>query len=1179
METPVHGVGRGVPYLKRYMVERSVDASGSFLMRGRRSIPIEIAAPDSWTDIQKRACRRLFMNSPRRISITLAAVLIAGSFLIPPARAQLNEMVDLTRKVTELTQSGKYSEAEPLARRVLEIAQSIDPNNPAIGVALNSLGFIYVKQGRYAEAEPLYQRAVAILERAGNPGALAIALNNLALLYQSQARHAEALQPYKQALALLERTLPPGDPRIATALSNIGLLYQNLGRYADAEAFYKRSLTVLQSAHDPNDPAVAIVLNNLAGLYKIQGRYADAKPLLERVVMIEEKVHPDHPETGTALNNLAVIYQDLARYADAETYFKRALVLREMALPADHPDVAQTLENLATLYYDLGRYADAEPLYRRALPIKEKALGSNHPDVALLLHNLATLYSSQGRYADAEPLFKRSLAIRENAPNHPDVAVTLNGLALTYSNQGRYAEAEALYKRALAITERAFGDHHPEIARLLTDLAALYDSQGRHADAEPLYKRALPIWEKVFGPDHPDVAITLHNLAVLCQRQGRYAEAEALYKRALAIREKALGPDHPDFALSLNGLASLYGVQGRYADALPLVRRAISSAHAAPSIALTVLFGAQQKGISGAGVLDDALEVVQRATQTSAATAVDKLAARFAAGTGRLAQLVRRDQDLAAEGDLLDRAMLAAVSKDPSKRDVTAEQRIRDRRAAVEAERRKLEAVFSSQFPDYAALSRPQPLTVKDIQALLSDREALVLLMPDDKVTWAFAVTRKAVRWVRSDQGREALGRNVAALRCGLDAGRWDEGSRGLVRNDAGRPPNAPPVSGAQFCEALFGQPAANQAMLPFDLGRARALYKELFGQMDDVVADKDLLIVSSGPLTALPFQVLVTAEPDEALPHNTDGYASAKWLGLRQAIAVLPSAASLRVLRSHNQASAAPSPYLGIGNPLLTGPSGNDRSAFERQDCASEAASVKGGRRGFLRPFPGELAAVEDLRRQPPLPDTADEVCAVAKRLGADPRTSVNLGARATEARVKEMSRSGALARARILHFATHGLVAGETREIAGLSEAEPALLLTPPRTASQEDDGLLTASEVAGLKLDADWVILSACNTAAGDVAGVETLSGLARTFFYAGARALLVSHWYVDSATAVDLVTGTFDALATDPAMGRSEALRRAMTELIARGGRNAHPALWAPFTVVGEGGAPPAVNPSR
>jgi CHAT domain-containing protein len=163
-------------------------------------------------------------------------------------------------------------------------------------------------------------------------------------------------------------------------------------------------------------------------------------------------------------------------------------------------------------------------------------------------------------------------------------------------------------------------------------------------------------------------------------------------------------------------------------------------------------------------------------------------------------------------------------------------------------------------------------------------------------------------------------------------------------------------------------------------------------------------------------------------------------------------------------------------------------------------------------------------------------------------------------------MSEQGRLASYRIVHFATHGLIAGELKGLA-----EPALVLTPPAEANDTDDGLLTASEVAQLKLNADWVVLSACNTAAAGPQGAEALSGLARAFFYAGARALLVSHWPVNSDAAVRLTTKAFAELRADPKIGRAEAMRRSMIDVITRGtDQENHPAYWAPFVVVGEGG---------
>ena len=210
----------------------------------------------------------------------------------------------------------------------------------------------------------------------------------------------------------------------------------------------------------------------------------------------------------------------------------------------------------------------------------------------------------------------------------------------------------------------------------------------------------------------------------------------------------------------------------------------------------------------------------------------------------------------------------------------------------------------------------------------------------------------------------------------------------------------------------------------------------------------------------------------------------------------------------------------------------------------------------------PRDIADVEVIRDWPSLPDTAGELRSLARTLGVGEEALI-LGTEATETRIK----SAALDDYKVLAFATHGLVGGE---IEGL--VEPALVLTPPEVGSEADDGLLTASEVALLKLDANWVILSACNTAAADgTPGAEGLTGLAKAFFYAGSRALLVSHWPVVSDAAVAITTRML-AEARKPGVGRSEAHRRAMLSLIDDKDRPhyAHPMFWGHFVVVGEGG---------
>jgi CHAT domain-containing protein/tetratricopeptide (TPR) repeat protein len=1118
----------------------------------------------------------------------------------PEVGAALNNLAELC------ADQGRLAEAEPLHRRSVVIREkALGPHHPDVGTSLNSLALLYVNQGRYPEAEQLFRRSLAISEKALGPEhpSVGTALNNLAGVYWHQSRLAEAEPLYRRSLTIREKTLGPGHPEVGITLDGLAVVYRAQGRLAEAEPLHQRSLAIAEKALGAQHPQVATTLNNLAELYRDHGRYAEAEPLHKRSLAIREKVlGPQHPLVGSSLNNLALLYQAQGRLAEVEPLHRRSLAIAERVLGPDHPQVGAALDNLAALYRDQSRLAEAEPLFRRSLAIAEKALGGQHPRVATALNNLAELYRAQGRDVETEPLYRRSLAITEKAlgPDHPDVASTLNNLAALYRDQGRLAEVEPLQRRSLVITEKALGPDHPDVARSLGNLGSVQMDRGRLAEAEALYRRSLAVAEKALGPEHPSVGTALSSLAVLYAVQGRYADAEPLFRRNLAIREKALGPDHPDVAGSLSNLAGLALAQGDWDRAADYLRRGTGVIQRRAESAI----GGRAEGSSNrarrqsSSDFTDLVKMVQRlaaegrapgapaaemfdtaqwALASEAAASLAQMAARSAAGASDLAVLVRERQDLAGEWQAKDKLLIAAKSQEPGKRNAGAEKALADRLGAIDARLAEIGRKLAKDFPDYAALAIPVPAPVAEVQRQLRPDEALVLFLdtperalsvvdmhtlPEETFVWV--VTKSEVRWLRSELGTAALQREVAALRCGLDGALWDD------------------VGKAQRCFDLVkthrhsSGPYRN--VLPFDLGRAHALYKALLGPVEDLIKGKHLLIVPSGALTQLPFQVLVTEAPRAALPEAPAEYRDAAWLGARQPIAVLPAVSSLKALRAHAKASRAGKAYLGIGNPLLDGDrnDANDvaraKLARTRQACAAApiraalapAAPVHGGMsRVAMR---GALADVAAIKDQVPLPETADELCRVAAELKAD-TGEVRLGARATELEIKRLSTSGELSVYRVLHFATHGVMAGELSK-----DLEPGLLLTPPEEASEADDGYLSASEIAALKLDADWVVLSACNTAAGGASSAEALSGIARAFIYAGTRALLVSHWAVYSDATVKLVTKAAAEMAGDAKVGRAEAMRRAMRVLIEKGTPiEAHPAFWAPFVVVGEGAA--------
>lgn len=499
--------------------------------------------------------------------------------------------------------------------------------------------------------------------------------------------------------------------------------------------------------------------------------------------------------------------------------------------------------------------------------------------------------------------------------------------------------------------------------------------------------------------------------------------------------------------------------------------------------------------------------------------------------------------------------LLAALSNPETGQNREAIEGLRNEIAGIDGRNSAIAARLSSEFSEYSALTNPKPLGIEDTQKLLKAKEALVFILTNERESYVFGLSSSDFTWKRIPHGAQALSDAIASLRCGLDVSSWESGRCGEL-------------TGQHYTDADrdAGKP------LPFDLARAYALYQELFGQVEDLIRGKQLLIVPSGPLTQLPFQVLVTHPPKAALPSSLAGYRDASWLVRKHAITMLPAPSSLKALRGETRPSAAKKPMIGFGNPLLNGPDSSyaslARIARARQACSAPFREVAAlSPRGGVKQVEtrGELADISQLREQVPLPETAVELCAVARDVGAD-LGDIRLGARATEREIKHLSESGQLAQYRIVHFATHGALAGQVR-----GNAEPGLLLTPPDVPNEEDDGYLTASEIAVLKLDADWVILSACNTAAGSAQGAEALSGLARAFIYAQARALLVSHWEVNSDATVKLIMGAMSRLAADKTMGRAEALQQSMLALIDNGKpAEAHPAYWAPFIVVGEGG---------
>lgn len=866
-----------------------------------------------------------------------------------------------------------------------------------------------------------------------------------------------------------------------------------------------------------------------------------------------------------AMARLSTLYVQADRTPESWPLSERMLARLERLFGPNHPNIVAQLEATAAALALQGRLPEAEKLRRRAIAINERAFGKESLQVAVSLQGLAHLMRMQERYEDGLEFALRARDISEFklAPSDPQGVIFSTQVADLYMSLRRYAEAEPILRHALATLEKRGSRNVVETTltiQTLQSLSLCYFSQDRYKEAQPLIDRAVELSSRTFGPDHVLTAAMLSTLALQLTDRDQFDAAQALYMRVVPMAEKnnRLGLMLSD---TYNGLGLLAFKKRAWRQAHDWLRRGSEIAitheratsgtptrrdanYRSPQADVYLLqavaaFRAAEEGGADADTLrDEAFQIAQRAERSLVAGAISQMAARIAQGSSPAAGLLRERQDLARIWQRLDKQLESALTAPSTQQQNPVENDLRAQLASLNGRLDDIDARLEREFPDIAKLVDPAPVSIKDVQKLLNDDDALVFIVQRPSQTLVWVIRRDAVHWHLAPLGEAELASSVSSLRCGLDETAWSGNGAELCKKSA-------------IATWIPGRPPA------FDVSGAYLLYQALLEPAATLTDGAHLIIVASGPLAKLPLHVLVTAPPSGSGP--------TPWLARRNAVTNLPSVASLKALRQSGRPTAANRDYFAMANPLLDGPDARfaELAGLARRwrTCAdvTPTGSTIAMRAAAI---PAVAPAQVDLKSLVPLPETAEEVCTAANSIGSG-TAEVRLGADATEQVVKSLNADGSLKRYKILHFATHGALPGELT-----ASAEAGLVLTPPANATAVDDGFLSASEISEMKLDADWVILSACNTAGAARAGFEPLSGLARAFIYAGARSLLVSHWPVASDTTVRLITRTLAATG-DTKISPAKALQRAMITLIDSGDPIvAHPAFWAPFIVVGE-----------
>ncbi|MCB2053124.1 MAG: CHAT domain-containing protein [Geminicoccaceae bacterium] len=840
---------------------------------------------------------------------------------------------------------------------------------------------------------------------------------------------------------------------------------------------------------------------------------------------------------GFGMPHLAPVVEAMAASTD-ETAVRRAGTRSPLSLLAEEQtrrdgrrialaqimDHARLLE-IARAYNQAGHFSGAVEAIERALALQSAdrevaggdATQAGNPFLATTLAELGLNLSADDRMDEADAAFARAGAAARKIAWSDAYDVYLTYLAV---HERRRGDPDAALGTAREATERRLqrgGRTSIAFAQSRTAEAGILAELGRTDEARTAITQALGVFEQ--ARDHAAIAFAQARLAEVELAAGDVVAAGEAADEA-ARRMKLLFGDGANLAMveALRGriahaAGDEAGARAAWREMAKIAAEADTARIVQPADLARYLDLLLALAPLDPGALEEAFTAAQLARGPVVDKAIRRMTARLTATDPAIAALVRDVQDR--------RDAAQAVRGELADLRLATDPSGEDRRRAgvLEEQLAQVEAEVSGMERELQ--TRFPRFGSLSAPSTIDMAQAAAVLQPGEGLL-RFLVTDEAVYAFLLDDEGNLRGRRAPIGRAALER------------------------RVAHLREAL----TFTRGLQPFDLDASHELYAILIGDLDRTLSRFDqVAVIADGALLSLPPALLVR--------ENSRDYESAHWLGEAIALSTSGSIESFVSMRRNLRPSKAANAFLGIGDPIL----GGRGSTAEAVTRAAEACRDGGTLDPLL------LAAL------PSLPETAEELETVGRTIGGESML-IETGARARESVVRQLP----LKDYRIISFATHGLLPGELP-----CNTEPALVLTPPAalaegdTPASDENGLLDASEIATLELDADWVVLSACNTAGPNGSfGGEALSGLTSAFIHAGARSMLVSHWDVASEPTVQLMRRTFEEYGkegtTQRGGARARALQTAQRSMM-RDPRFAHPAFWAAFTLVGESGSLP------
>lgn len=492
----------------------------------------------------------------------------------------INYATSLYNLASVFIEKENYKKAELLLLQAKKIQEKIlGESDSDYGNTINDLATLYVETGEYAKAEPLYLQSIKIAKNTtGTDDAeYMVTISNLAILYERMKLYDKAETLYLEAHQFYIKHPGENEADLESSFFALANLYDRIQQFQKAADYYLQSAGILKKYAGEVSEIYVRAITKLALIYSDLGQYDKAEPLYFDVADIWALLAGDKsPQYASALGNIGTHYQDIGSFEQALFFYNKAIEIASENNDKTNTDYVTFVNNLALLYLANGKYDLAEPLLVKAKEVYHHIYGENDDLYATSLSNLATMYFSIGQYEKAEPLFMESLMIKKKISGEDNVsyAISLNNLGLLYATTGEYKKAEALYLQSKSIRQKLGANKQSEYATLLDNLAILYTILGQKSKVEPLYLEAKMIRQQLFGEMHPDYATSLNNLAYYYMEQENFILAEKYFLQAKDILQKAYGDNSPSYAVVLDNLARLYVKSNQLKKAEPYLQQA-----------------------------------------------------------------------------------------------------------------------------------------------------------------------------------------------------------------------------------------------------------------------------------------------------------------------------------------------------------------------------------------------------------------------------------------------------------------------------------------------------------------------------------------------------------------------------------------------------------------------------